>query len=144
MTTPLRDELTRMFNEKAPIARYLGMSLCFDDQGRAVVELPYNPNLDHGLKAIHGGVCATMLDTAGWFTAAGSRERNQVELGIVTSELSIHYLKPAVGTSLRAVGQIIKSGKRQDIVEMHVYDAQDQLVGHAVGTFVVISDAPQE
>ena len=88
------------------------------------------------MKATHGGVYATILDTAGWFTAAGARD----EIGIVTSELSIHYLKPAVGTSLRAVGQIIKSGKRQDIVEMHVYDEQEQLVGHAVGTFVVISD----
>ena len=141
VTTPLMDELARMFNEDAPIARYFGMRLWFDDQGRAVVELPYNPNLDHALKATHGGVYATMLDTAGWFTAAGAREGKRGELGIVTSELSIHYLKPAVGTSLRAVGQVIKSGKRQDIVEMHVYDGQDQLVGHAVGTFVVISDA---
>ncbi|MCP4535687.1 MAG: PaaI family thioesterase [Chloroflexi bacterium] len=142
MTISLRDKLTQMFNEEAPIARHFGMRLRFDDQGRAIVELPYNPNLDHALKATHGGVYATMLDTAGWFTSAGSREGNQGELGVVTSELSIHFLKPAVRTSLRAVGQIIKSGKRQDIVEMHVYDEQDQLVGHAMGTFVVISDAP--
>jgi len=141
MNTQLMNELARMFNEVAPIARYFGMKLAFDDEGQAVVELPFNPDLDHTLGAVHGGVYATMLDIAGWFTAALARD----ELcWLVTSELSIHFLKPAVRTSLRAVGQIIKSGKRQDIVEMRLYDGQDSLVGHAVGTFVVLSDVPVE
>ncbi len=139
MNTQLKNELTRIFNEVAPIALYFGMKLEYDDEGRAVVELPFNPNLDHALGAVHGGIYATMLDIAGWFTAALARD----ELcWLVTSELSIHFLKPAVRTSLRAVGQMIKSGKRQDIVEMHLYDGQDSLVGHAVGTFVVLPDVP--
>jgi hypothetical protein len=35
---------------------------------------------------------------------------------------------------------LIKSGKRQDVAEMHLYDGQDRLIGHAVGTFVVLPD----
>lgn len=141
MNTRLMAELARMFNEEAPIAHYFGMTLVFDDEGRAVVDLPYNPNLDHALGAVHGGVYATMLDIAGWFTAAGARDE---PCWLVTSELSIRFLKPAVRTSLRAVGQMIKSGKRQDVVEMHMYDEKDHLVGHAVGTFVVLPDVPFE
>ena len=45
-----------LFNVKAPIAQTFGMTLSFDDDMRAVVDLPYNPGLDHALKGIHGGV----------------------------------------------------------------------------------------
>lgn len=125
-----------MFNEQAPIARYFGMRLSFTDEGNAVIDLPYNSNLDHALGGIHGGVYATMLDTAAWFTAAV----RELSCWVTTSELSVHFLEPAERTSLRAVGRLVKSGKRQDIAEAHLYDEQDRLIGHAVGTFVVLPD----
>ena len=130
-------ELERVFNEVAPIARYFGMKLSYTEERNAVVTLPYNPNLDHPLGGIHGGVYATMLDCAGWFTAAAAHE---VACWIATAEMSIHFLLPVKQTSLRAVGRVLKPGKRQDIVEMHLYDGQGQLVGHAMGTFMVLPD----
>ena len=137
MNTERKDELARFFNENAPIARYFGMRLSFTDEGNAVINLPYNPDLDHALGGIHGGVYATMLDTAGWFTSAATREG-----WVTTSEMAIHFLLPAEHTSLRAVGRLIKHGKRQDIAEMHLYDGQGHLIGHGVGTFVVLPDVP--
>ena len=139
MSTERIEELLRMFNENAPIARYFGMKLSFTDEASAVVDLPYNPNLDHAFDGIHGGVYATMLDSAGWFTAAAA---HNASCWIATSELSIHFLEPAQRTSLRAVGRLIKQGKRQDIAEMHLYDGQGRLIGHGVGTFVVLPDVP--
>jgi len=130
-------ELIRVFNEAAPIARYFGMKLSYTEECNAVVTLPYNPNLDHPLDGIHGGVYATLLDCAGWFTAAAAHD---VACWIATAEMSIHFLLPVKRTSLRAVGRLLKPGKRQDIVEMNLYDAQDKLVGHAVGTFMVLPD----
>ncbi len=139
MNTERIEELLRMFNENAPIARYFGMKLSFTDKASAVIDLPYNPNLDHAFGGIHGGVYATMLDNAGWFTAAAA---HNVSCWVATSELSIHFLEPAQCTSLRAVGWLIKQGKRQDIAEMHLYDGQGHLIGHGVGTFVVLPDVP--
>ena len=111
------------------------MRLSYTSEGNAVVDLPYNPNLDHGLGGIHGGVYATMLDTAGWFTSAATRE---VSSWMTTSEMSIHFLKATERTALQAVGRLIRRGKRQDIAEMHLYDEQGELVGHATGTFVLL------
>lgn len=34
------------------------------------------------------------------------------------------------------VGRLIKRGKRQDVAEMHLYDGDGRLVGHATGTFI--------
>ncbi len=128
-------ELLRMFNDSISIARFFGMKLSFDDAGNAVVDLPYNPNLNHGRGGIHGGVYATLLDSAGALTAAVHHDSS---CWLATSEMSVHFLLPVERTSLRAVGRVIKPGRRQDIVEMHLYDAQGNLVGHATGTFVVL------
>jgi uncharacterized protein (TIGR00369 family) len=133
------DELLHMFNEVAPIARTFGMRLSYNDEGQAVVELSHNPSLDHPLGGIHGGVYATLLDTAGWFTAAAAHD---VDCWLTTAEMSIHFLLPAERTSLRAVGRLIKTGKRQDVAEMLLYDGQGRLVGHATGTFFILPGVP--
>ena len=132
-------ELQHMFNEVAPIARYNGMTLSFTDEGQAVVDLRYNADLDHALGGVHGGVYATLLDTAGWFTAAAAHD---ISCWLATAELSIHFLAPVERTSLRAVGNVIKQGRRQDIAEMRLYDGEGRLVGHATGTFIVLPSVP--
>ncbi len=110
-------ELARFFNEGARIARLFGMTLSFTGEGHAVVDLPYNPDLDHAAGGVHGGVYCTMLDVAGWFTAAAALDE---PCWLATSELTIHFLAPAAGTALRAVGRLIKRGKRQHIAEAHL------------------------
>jgi uncharacterized protein (TIGR00369 family) len=132
-------ELLHLFNEVAPIARTFGMVLSYDDEGRATVDLPYNLDLDHALGGVHGGVYATLLDTAGWFTAAASHD---ISCWVATTEMSIHFLAPIQRSPLRAVGQLIRRGGRQDVAEMRLYDGNDRLVGHATGTFVLLPSIP--
>lgn len=127
--------LLHMFNNVAPIARTLGMRLSFTAEGNAVVDLPYNPALDHGAGGVHGGIYAVLMDSAGWFTAAAARDE---DAWIATAEMSIHFLQPVERRALRAVGRLIKRGRRQDVAEVHLYDQAGELVGHATGTFVVL------
>lgn len=129
-------KLLHLFNEKAPLANYLGMQLSFSKDGNAQIDLPYNPHLNHALGAIHGGVYATMLDNAGWFTAAAKLEKLS---WVATSDLSVRFLESVKQTSLKANGQIIKKGKRLIITEMHLFDSKEKLVGHATGTYVILS-----
>jgi uncharacterized protein (TIGR00369 family) len=132
-------ELMKMFNENAPIAKTFGMNLSFDEERRAVVCLPYNPGLNHALQGIHGGVYMTMLDTAAWFTSAASHDEG---CWSATSEMAVHFLKPTARTHLRAVGTIMKTGKRQDVVEAHIYDGDSALIGHGVGSFIILPSVP--
>ena len=75
MSDDHRDRLQTMFNDRAPIVRTFGMRLSFADQ-QAVVEMEYNPALDHAGSGVHGGVLMTMLDNAAGFTAAALRRRD--------------------------------------------------------------------
>lgn len=128
--------LSRTFNDRASISRHFGMKLHFEGDS-AVVVLPYNPNLNHAGDGVHGGVFMTLLDTAAWFTAALSRKEG---VWLATSEMSVHFLKPASRTELRCIGRMLKSGKRQDIVEAHLYDTSGELVGHGVGTMIALQN----
>ena len=98
--------LTSMFHA-APIARSFGMRLAYDAERCAVFTLPYNAGFDHGLGGIHGGVFATLLDNAGWFTVAA-----EYETWVATVEFQVRLLaavqkeesSPAAGLSTPANG----------------------------------------
>ena len=135
MESARQDQLIELFHQRARIAGTFGMRLSFDGEGNAIIDLPYNRDLDHGLGGIHGGVCCTLMDTAGWFAAAVQHEDS---VWVATSEMSVHLLAPAYETDLRAEGRIIKAGKRQSVCEMHLYDAAGKLVAHGTGTFVAL------
>ena len=139
MNKQREEELLSMFHTQAPISRYFGMKLSFTEDGSAVVDLPHNPNLDHALGGVHGGVYATMLDTAGWFTVALARTDPRL---VVTSELTVRYLEPVEGMSLRPLGKVIRQGKREDVAEMQLYDEVGRLVGHATGAFMILPKKP--
>jgi len=129
-----KENLLALFNENARIAKTFGMRLSYDESGRAHIYLPYNPALNHAGNGIHGGVIATMLDTAGWFTCAlvnGS-------MLVLTAELSVHLFRFAANTSLVARGELLKAGKRQHVAEMRCWDEDNRLIAHAIGTFTNI------
>ncbi|MBN2498141.1 MAG: PaaI family thioesterase [Deltaproteobacteria bacterium] len=127
-------ELESLF-DSAPIKRTFGMALRFEGT-RAIFELPYNPGLDHALGGVHGGVIATMLDNAGWFTAA-----LHYDVWISTVDLHIRLLEPVKGRALQAEGALLKAGKRLALAEMEMRTADEQciLVARGAGTFAITS-----
>lgn len=132
-------ELVSLFNEKSPIARHFGMTLSFDADRLAIVDLPHNPDLNHSLGGVHGGVYATVLDVAGWFAVAAAYETS---CWVTTSALSIHFLEPCRNSAIRAAGRLVKAGKRQNVAEMELRDEQGRLIGLATGIFVVLDHVP--
>ena len=138
MDTERIDKLLHMFNEVAPIARTFGMRLSYDDEAQAIVDLPYNPGLDHALGGIHGGIYATLLDTAGWFTAAAAHDdpvgwrrpkcRSTFGAGRAHS--------PARCRAADQAGQAPDGGRNAHL------RCKGRLVGHATGTFIALPNVP--
>jgi uncharacterized protein (TIGR00369 family) len=126
-----RADLVALFHS-GPISRLFGMTLSYSPDGAAVFDLPYNPHLDHGLKATHGGVIATLLDNAGWFTIAP-----HVDAWIATVEFSVRLHQPAVATHLTARGELVRLGRRLSVARMAVRTPEGALVATGEGTFTV-------
>ena len=124
-----RADLVALFDH-APIKHTFGMDLSYDHQGRAVFDQPYNPGLDHALKGVHGGVIATLLDNAGWFTAAA-----YYDTWIATVEMSVRLHEHVSAEDLQSRGRIIRLGRRISVCAMEVRTAAGRLIATGQGTF---------
>jgi uncharacterized protein (TIGR00369 family) len=125
-----RAELVVLF-ATAPMKRTFGMSFGYEGDCAAFV-LPYNPSLNHALGGVHGGVIATLIDNAGWFTAAA-----YYDTWLSTVDLNVRLLEPVRGEDLEARGKMVRSGDRLAMTDMEVRTAKGQLVATGTGTFAV-------
>lgn len=94
-----------------------------------------NPFVFNPLQITHGGILATFADTAMGTHVALKLPEDQAS---VTAELGIHYLKPAVGKTLRAVSDIIQRGRRLWVMECKIYNDEEKVVCSATGSFFVV------
>lgn len=129
-----RAERLVAFFAHAPMKRTFGMELAFDAEGNARFTMPNQSDMHHALGDTHGGVIATLLDNAGWFTAA-----TRYDCWVNTSELTVRLHEPAKQEDLLATGRVVRAGRRLCVVEMEVRSASGRLVATGAGSFMVSS-----
>ena len=120
-----------------PFSVLIGARLVEYESGRAVLEIPLRPELLQQFGCAHGGVLAYAADNALTFaagTALGS--------SIVTTGMTLDYLRPASGALLRAVAAVVSTGRRQALCRCEIYavtdDATEKLCAAAQGSARVI------
>lgn len=84
---------------------------------------------------VHGGVLATLIDTATFWAAF---LRLPHEDGLVNVDLKLNYLKPVVGGTLTATGRCIRAGRSLSYAEAGVTDADGELVAHGTSTLMAL------
>ncbi|GAB7090533.1 hotdog fold thioesterase [Halorubrum luteum] len=125
---------------------WLNTSVETVERGRVVLSIPFDEKLTNADgRTIHGGVAATLIDTAG-----GVAQRTAFEDpfagGVATINLTTNYLRPATG-DLRAEADVVRSGRSIGVSEMRVTSATngettDVVVGQ--GSFRLFRDADSE
>ena len=86
----------------------------------------------------HGGLIATIADIVAGFAAytlVGEAQH------VVTGEIKISYFAKGNGHSLRAVGKVVKPGKRVNFCEAEVYSLKDNaetLIAKASTSMIII------
>lgn len=122
----------------APIAATLGMINFGGERGAITVELDpehrhYNP-----LGTVHGGVLATLLDTA---AGCSVHSTLQVGEGYTSLDLTVKFLRPVTVDSgrLRSVGSVLQRGRRTALAQAQLFDAAGKLVAHATSTCMIFT-----
>ena len=120
----------------------LGAQLDLIDHGKVIISVKLKQNMmqQHGFG--HAGVTFSIGDSAAGYAALTTMKQNQE---VLTSEMKIHLLAPADGKILKAVGTVLKSGKRLIVVQSNIYShhgKRNKLVATMLGTMVpnMISD----
>jgi len=84
---------------------------------------------------VHGGVVATIFDTATFWAAF---LRLPATDGLVNIDLKLNYLKSIVDGKLIARGTCIRPGRSISYAEASVYDENEDLIAHGTSTLMVL------
>ncbi|TSD62711.1 PaaI family thioesterase [Aeromicrobium piscarium] len=124
-------------DERAPIIGDLfKFSVDELEEGRVVFSLPSDPAFANPLGSLHGGACATLLDSV-----MGCAVHTTLEAGVGygTLELKVNYIRtvPVDGQTLTGTGTTIHVGRQVATAEGQVVDASGRLVAHATTTCLI-------
>ncbi|MBO0359643.1 PaaI family thioesterase [Hymenobacter sp. BT186] len=125
----IRRKLTRQH-----FMHLIGADLTHIEPGRVEAELVLGQQHQQQKGFVHGGLTATMADLAAGFAAVTLVPD---DTGVVTVELKTSYLHPGIGQKLRAVGWVLKAGRRLYFCEAEVW-CDDLLIAKATATMAVV------
>ena len=139
MQVPNPEYVTRLKQmvKEAPYPSHMNMELAEIDLDTAVVKLSLDEYHMQPFGIVHGGVLATLIDTA-TFWAAFLRLPDGV--GLVNIDLKLNYLKPVEKGLLRADGRCLRHGRSISYAESGVVDEAGELVAHGTSTLMALPD----
>jgi uncharacterized protein (TIGR00369 family) len=110
---------------------WLGMTLESSDESGVVFRMPARPEIlgSPSTGALHGGVIATLIDTAASYAVMARTGRS-----IATVDMRVDYHRPALSPEYRVEGSIVRLGRTMATADARVYDDKGALVasGRAV------------
>lgn len=125
---------------RSPFFQFLGMVITERAEGRATIELDMRPEFRNVSGIPHGGVLASLIDSACGVAATwvpdGEKERRVMTLSLTTS-----YIAPARGPCIKAVARVRGGGRKTVICDAEVFDADGTLLATGLGNFRYRGDA---
>ena len=131
----IEKKITQSF-EKQTFMKTIGAQLYLIEDGHVTISVALKPGMmqQHGFG--HAGITFSIGDSAAGYAALTKMGENQE---VLTSEMKIHLLSPANGKVLKAVGSVLKTGKRLIVVKSDIYsikDEKEKMVATMLGTMV--------
>lgn len=117
--------------------RAFGMTLEHVAEGEVDVAIVAGAEHLNLMGTVHGGVLATLADTA-----TGLAYRTVLEPGttFTTIQLQVTYLAAGRAGRIVARGRVVKRGRRTGYAEADVVDAEDRLLARATALLAVIPE----
>ncbi|MEM7036029.1 MAG: hotdog fold thioesterase, partial [Bacteroidota bacterium] len=113
--------LKNVLAQMLPGHKLLGITLKEIEQGRAVLSMPYRPDLigDPRSQRLHGGIIAALLDSAGG--AAAITTLTSPEDMVSSIDIRVDYLEPGKPKDVLAEAVIIRSGSAILVTNMKAW-----------------------
>ncbi len=115
-----------------PFAKLIGMELVDIRPDEAVIKIEMRDDLRQPGGILHGGVTATLIDTAMAFAV---RTRLPIDEATATIDLTVHYLRPHISGTFICTAKIVRAGKRIFTVSADVVGAGGKLIATAISTY---------
>ena len=128
------NKLIEMVNT-SPYPRHLRMELVSISVDQSVVKLKTEQCHLQPFGIVHGGVLATLIDTATFWSVF---LRLPEDAGLVNIDLKLNYLKSVSTGAMTAQGRCIRAGRSINYAEASVKDKEGNLIAHGTSTLMVL------
>lgn len=118
-----------------PFAKLIGMELADILPNEATIKIEMRDDLRQPSGVLHGGVTATLIDTAMAFAV---RTHLADEEFTATIDLTVHYLRPHTEGTILCTAKIVRAGKRIFTVSADVFNEQKKLIATGLSTYTRI------
>ncbi len=119
----------------SPFPQHLPLEVVSIEYDSAVVAVEADSRHVQPMGLVHGGVIATLIDTATFWSAYLPLPE---DTGLVNVDLKLNYLRSVTGGRVIAKGHCIRAGRTISYAEATVYDADDQLLAHGTSTLMAL------
>lgn len=119
-----------------PYAKLLGLELGEMKPGIAKLHLDMRDELKQNQGVAHGGVVASLIDTAAAFAVVTRLEPGE---RVTTTDLTIHYLRSITSGRLTATARIVRGGRRLFVLSVEVTNEQQILLATAVTSYLKLA-----
>lgn len=138
MTMEFPEERRRFAEDKLnnlPFAKLIGMRLVDIRPSLAVVEVEMRDDLRQPSGVLHGGVTATLIDTAMAFAVRTHLTDTEPT---ATIDLNVHYLRPHVEGKAVCTARVVRGGRRIFTVSAEVHNEEGKLIAAGLSTYTRI------
>ena len=119
----------------SPYFSLLSMKILDVGVGYSRLEIDINQKHLQPFGLVHGGVFASIIDAAAfWSVYYGVEDQNS---GVTTVDIKLNYLAPAVSGKLVARGRQIKLGKILGYAEAEVANEDGKILAHGTSTVMI-------
>jgi uncharacterized protein (TIGR00369 family) len=138
MRTPNPKHLKRMMTlfSSSPVFSLLNMVIREVTPDSSLVTMDLETKHHHPFGYVHGGIIATIIDTAAFWAVYYSLEDETA--GLISIDLKLNFLAPVSFGRLDARGRKIKLGGRLGYSSVEVVDEDGVLIAHGTSTLMVL------
>ena len=129
-------ERLRELIKTIPFVQLLGLELENIERGKATLRLELRDELMRNGGIIHGGVIASLIDSASAFAVMSQLEPGK---STTTIDLTIQYLRPLTKGVMRAHARVLRAGRRVAVVSVDVTNEAEVLAATALTSYLMLS-----
>src|SRR5512139_1970678 len=134
---PLHVEAVIEVINKGPFFRHLSMAVKELGIGYAVVELNISNEHLNPFGGLHGGVYASAIDTAAYWSVYCEVDE---DAGLISIDLKVDYLATINTGKLITMGRSMKIGRTMCLAEATILDSDDKWLAHGSSKLMVTKD----
>jgi len=101
----------------------------------ATISVEIRDDLRQPSGVLHGGVTATLIDTAMAFAV---RTRLEPTAATATIDLTVHYLRPLVEGRATCIAKTVRAGKRIFTVSAEVFNSDGKIIATGLSTYTKV------